>query len=76
VRVSADGADGRRVVRVSRGDSLWAIASRLAGPDATSDDVSRIVEVLWRVNEQRIGTGDQDALPVGVTLRIPRSLTA
>jgi hypothetical protein len=54
---------------VEAGESLWSIARRLLGPDASPAQVAREVDRLWELNEDRIGTGDPDLLMVGVTLR-------
>jgi hypothetical protein len=32
-----------------------------------------LVDELWNVNRERIGTGDPHLLPVAVTLQIPRA---
>jgi nucleoid-associated protein YgaU len=56
--------------RVQPGDSLWLIARRLLGPGASAGEVAREVARLWRLNEQRIATGDPDLLHVGTVLRL------
>jgi LysM repeat protein len=56
--------------RVQPGDSLWSIARRLLGPGASAGEVAREVARLWRLNEQRIATGDPDLLHVGTVLRL------
>jgi hypothetical protein len=50
------------------GDSLWRIAERLLGSEATAAEVADVVRRLWRLNRQRIGTGDPDVLPAGITI--------
>jgi LysM domain len=55
---------------VEAGESLWSIARRLLGPDASPAQVAREVDRLWELNRERIGTGDPDLLMVGVTLRL------
>ena len=55
---------------VEAGESLWSIARRLLGPDASPAQVAREVDRLWELNKERIGTGDPDLLMVGVTLRL------
>jgi LysM repeat protein len=55
---------------VEEGDSLWSIAQRLLGRDATNGKIAREVDRLWRLNEERIGTGSPSLLPVGTVLRL------
>ena len=55
---------------VQEGDSLWSIAQRRLGRDATNGQVAREVGRLWRLNEERIGTGSPSLLPVGTVLRV------
>jgi LysM domain len=55
---------------VEPGESLWSIATRLLGPDATPGRIAREVERLWELNKDRIGTGDRDLLMVGAKLRL------
>ena len=55
---------------VRPGDSLWAIAQRVLGADASSARVAAVAERLWRDNEARIGTGSRDVLPAGATITI------
>jgi hypothetical protein len=52
------------------GESLWSIAKRLVGPDASDGAVAFEVRRLWRLNEERIGTGDPSLLPVGVRVQL------
>jgi hypothetical protein len=59
---------GGRLHRVEPGESLWRIAERLLGPRATAAEVAVEVDRLWRLNRDRIGTGDRDLLPAGVTI--------
>jgi LysM domain len=56
--------------RVRAGDSLWSIARRLLGGAASDAQLAREVARLWRLNEDRIGTGDPDLLFVGTVLRL------
>jgi nucleoid-associated protein YgaU len=59
-------------VRIVRpGDSLWSIASDLAGPDASPATIARLVNRLWELNADRIATGDPDLVMVGTVLRLP-----
>jgi hypothetical protein len=55
---------------VSPGDSLWSIARRLLGPDASAGRIAREVNRLWELNSERIATGDPDLLMVGTKLRL------
>jgi hypothetical protein len=66
----------RGVYVVHPGDSLWSIAARLLASRASATAVARKVARLWRLNRARIGTGDPDVLPVGVRLRLTRSVSA
>jgi resuscitation-promoting factor RpfA len=50
------------------GDSLWRIAARHLGPDATTAKTAREVNRLWELNQQRIGTGNPDVIFPGQTL--------
>ena len=56
--------------RVRHGDSLWRIAARHLGPDATTAQTAREVNRLWELNQQRIGTGNPDLIFPGQTLRL------
>jgi Tfp pilus assembly protein FimV len=59
-------------VRIVRpGDSLWSIATGLAGPQASDADIARLVEGLWQLNHKQIATGDPDLLLVGTVLELP-----
>jgi len=62
--------DGARFYVVEAGDSLWSIAKRLLGPDASPGRLAREVSRLWTLNEDRIGTGDPDLLMAGTRLRL------
>lgn len=71
-------APSRAVATVSRGqehvvqpgESLWSIAAGLAGDDASPAKIARIVNRLWTLNADRIGTGNPDLVMAGTTLRI------
>ena len=54
--------------RVQPGDSLWRIAARHLGTDATTAQTAREVNRLWELNQQRIGTGNPDLIFPGQTL--------
>jgi hypothetical protein len=62
----------QRFYVVRPGDSLWSIAVAIRGRDATIVAVTGAVRRLWRLNRNRIGTGDPDVLPIGVRLRLRR----
>jgi nucleoid-associated protein YgaU len=55
---------------VQPGDSLWRIAARHLGADATTAQTAREVNRLWELNQQRIGTGNPDLIFPGQTLRM------
>jgi hypothetical protein len=55
---------------VQPGESLWAIASDLLGGEASPARIAREVDRLWRLNSDRIGTGDPDLLMVGTRLNL------
>jgi len=55
---------------VQPGESLWSIAAGLAGDDASPARIARIVNRLWALNADRIGTGDPDLVMAGTTLRL------
>jgi nucleoid-associated protein YgaU len=52
------------------GDSLWSIARRILGSEASNSQLADQVTRLWVLNDQRIGTGDPDLLHVGTLLRL------
>jgi nucleoid-associated protein YgaU len=55
---------------VRPGDSLWSIARRLLGPDASAGRIAREVNRLWQLNQDRIGTGDPSLIHVGTVLKL------
>ena len=55
---------------VQPSDSLWSIAKRLLGPNASPARVAREVNRLWSLNRDRIATGDPDLLMVGTRLEL------
>jgi LysM domain len=69
---SEGGASLRNAQRyvVQPGDSLWSIAQRLIGAEASPAKIAREVHRLWSLNEERIATGDPDLLMVGTVLRL------
>lgn len=58
----------RYVVR--SGDCLWHIAEALLSPEAGTSAIAAEVERLWRLNEERIGTGDPSLIYAGTELRL------
>ena len=63
--------DRSRTHVVRKGESLWSIARNQIGGDATPAQVARLVNRLWELNRERIGTGEPDLLMVGTELRLP-----
>lgn len=59
---------GSYVVRP--GDCLWHIAADLLSDSASTEAVAHEVERLWRLNEDRIGTGDPNLIYAGTELRL------
>jgi hypothetical protein len=57
-------------VTVRRGDSLWTIAERLAGPDASKALISAMTHDLYAENRAAIGV-DPDLIYPGTTLTLP-----
>jgi Tfp pilus assembly protein FimV len=55
---------------VQPGESLWSIAKKLLGPNATATQIAREVHRLWELNKSRIGTGDPNLLIAGAKLRL------
>ncbi len=63
--------DRDRIHIVRQGESLWSIAHDRIGDDANPAQVARLVNRLWELNRERIGTGEPDLLMVGTALRLP-----
>ena len=55
---------------VQPGDSLWSIAKRRVGIEASPARIAREVDRLWSLNKERIATGDPDLLMVGTRLTL------
>lgn len=55
---------------VRPGDCLWHIASALLPPGADTAAIESEIARLWRLNEDRIGTGDPNLIYAGTTLRL------
>lgn len=61
---------GKDTYVVRPGDCLWHIAARLLPVGADSAAVEDEVQRLWRLNEERIGTGDPSLIYAGTELRL------
>jgi nucleoid-associated protein YgaU len=59
-----------RTHTVRAGESLWTIAERLVGPDASATAIAAEVARLWELNRDRIGSGDPSLIYAGTTLRL------
>ena len=68
---SRPGRPGDRIHVVRQGESLWSIAHDEIGGDPTPAQIARLVNRLWELNRERIGTGEPDLLMVGTELLIP-----
>jgi Tfp pilus assembly protein FimV len=67
-------AASERVHTVRSGESLWSIAEDLLGPGASTAEIARAVERLWKLNAERIGSGDPDLIVAGERLIVPAGL--
>jgi hypothetical protein len=61
---------GKDTYVVKPGDCLWHIAARLLPSGAGTEAVAGKVAELWRLNEDRIGTGDPNLIYAGTELRL------
>jgi hypothetical protein len=61
---------GKDTYVVRPGDCLWQIAADLLGPRAGTQAIEEEVGRLWRLNEDRIGTGDPSLIYAGTELRL------
>lgn len=59
---------GKRVYVVQPGDCLWHIAAALLPAGADELEIEDEVARLWRLNEDRIGTGDPSLIYAGTEL--------
>ena len=66
----ADGPIAGRGYTVQPGDSLWSIARRLVGGSPSAAQIAREVDRLWRLNAERIGTGNPSLIYAGTVLRL------
>lgn len=55
---------------VQPGDCLWHIAADLLPGSASTGAIAHEVERLWRLNSNRIGTGDPNLIYAGTVLRL------
>jgi LysM domain-containing protein len=56
---------------VQDGDCLWHLAEALLPADATELEIKLKVKQLWRLNKDRIGTGDPNVILPGTRLLLP-----
>jgi hypothetical protein len=56
---------------VQAGESLWSIAAQLLGDHATAAKIAALVDELWRLNADRIGSGDPAMIHAGDELQVP-----
>jgi outer membrane biosynthesis protein TonB len=61
---------GRGSYVVRPGDCLWHIAAGLLPTSAGDAQIAQEVQRIWRLNEDRIGTGDPNLLLVGTELEL------
>lgn len=61
---------GKRFYVVQPGDCLTHIAEALLPTGATKIEIEDKVDRLWRLNEDRIGTGDPNLIYVGTVLQL------
>jgi outer membrane biosynthesis protein TonB len=61
---------GKNSYVVRPGDCLWQIAADLLSAGADTAAIEAEVARLWRLNEDRIGTGDPSLIYAGTTLRL------
>jgi len=56
---------------VAEGECLWSIAERRLGPAATNTQLASYIDQLWRLNAERLGTGNPNLIYTGQQLRTP-----
>jgi LysM domain-containing protein len=69
VRVSTEASGRVHVVRP--GETLWSIAKALLGDGASPARIAAMVDRLWRLNTDRIRSGQPDLILPGERLRLP-----
>jgi hypothetical protein len=67
---AAGSLTGHRVHTVRAGECLWSIAAALLPGGANNAEIAAEVQRLWKLNADRIGTGDPNLLYVGTDLRL------
>lgn len=67
---SGGNLQGKNSYVVRPGDCLWRIAAALLPAGADTAAIEAEVARLWRLNEDRIGTGDPGLIYAGTTLRL------
>lgn len=66
----ADGPVRGPSYTVRAGDSLWSLARRLLGGSPSAGQIAREVDRLWRLNAERVGTGNPSLIYPGTVLRL------
>jgi hypothetical protein len=61
---------GHGAYTVAPGDCLWSIAAALLPARASNAEIEAEVARLWRINADRIGTGDPNLIMPGMVLRL------
>lgn len=61
---------GRSSYTVRAGDCLWSIAEAVLPSGAGNDEIAAEVARLWRLNANRIGSGDPNVILIGTELRL------
>lgn len=61
---------GRGVHTVRAGECLWSIAAALLPGGAGNAEIAAEVQRLWKLNADRIGTGDSNLIYAGTDLRL------
>lgn len=61
---------GRSSYTVRPGDCLWSIAEALLPGAAGNEEIAAEVARLWRLNAERIGTGDPNVILAGTQLAL------
>lgn len=61
---------GRGTYTVAAGDCLWTIAAAILPPTASDEQIAAEVGRIWKLNAERIGTGDPNLIEVGTVLRL------
>lgn len=67
----AGSLQGHRTYTVAAGDCLWTIAAAILPSTASDEQIAAEVERIWKMNAERIGTGDPNLIEVRTVLRLP-----